>query len=216
MKEKRILLSISFFLVSLIFPKKAEAPIINSLAYPLEIKKENNSYNINEILGEEFFIEINKKIEENNPIDYKTNDFRKDSDEVLLARMLLGEAESCSQIEKIAIAYTALNRASDNKDWNGRTLQEAILKPRQYSAFNSDRNAKLKNPLAYNKKEFLDCLQIAKEILAGKYQDPTNGATYYLNPNHPDLAGKTLPTWTKNMIKIGRIQNSYHIFFKEP
>ncbi len=149
------------------------------------------------------------------PHTYKTDDFYKDTDEMLLARMLLGETEDCSEIEKIAVAYTAINRTNDGKKWNGETLQEVILKPYQYSAFNENLNAKLKNPMTYNLNEFEICLELAKEILAGKYSDPTKGATHYLNPNHPDLKGKPLPSWTNSMEKIGRIENSYHVFYKE-
>ena len=147
--------------------------------------------------------------------DYKTNDFYKDTDVILLARMLLGEAEECSQIEKIAVAWTAINRANDDKEWNGKTLQEVILTPFQYSAFNENLNAKLKNPMAYNSQEFQNCLQLAKEILAGKYPDPTNGATHYLNPTHSSLIGKPLPEWTNTLELIGKIQNSIHTFYKE-
>ena len=146
--------------------------------------------------------------------DYKTDDFYKDSDKVLLARMLFGEAESCSDIEKIAIAWTALNRMDDEKDWNGTTLQEVILKPYQYSAFNLGRNAKLKNPMTYNRWEFLDCLQLAREILAGMHPDPTNGATHYLNPYHPDLKGKPAPDWVRGMVEIEKIWwNIRHKFY---
>jgi len=148
------------------------------------------------------------------PINYKTSNFYQDSNEILLARMLLGEAENCSKNEKIAIVYTVLNRMKDNKDWNGKTLKEVILKPYQYSAFNKDRNAKLKNPLAYNANEFLESLKLAEEILAGKYPDPTNGATHYINPNHPDLK-RSLPKWIKKLELVGRIEDSFHIFYRE-
>ncbi|VVB82836.1 Cell Wall Hydrolase [uncultured archaeon] len=144
--------------------------------------------------------------------NYITNDFKKDSEKVLLARMLLGEAEDCSEIEKVAIAYTALNRAKDKEEWNGETLKEVILKPNQYSCFNSgtDSNIFLKNPLKYNQNEFFYCLEISAKVLEGKYQDPTGGATYYYNP-----AKVKEPRWTKKLAKVGKIKNSYHIFYKK-
>ncbi len=151
-------------------------------------------------------------------IDYITDNFYNDSEQVLLARMLLGEAESCSEIEKIAVAYTALNRINDNQAWNGTTLREVLLKPRQYSCFNENINSKLKNPLRYNAEEFISSLHLAREILAGKYPDPTNGATHYLNPNHPDLKGKPLPAWTKKLKEVrlnaNTIEKIYHTFYK--
>ena len=142
--------------------------------------------------------------------DYDTLDFSQDSEKVLLARMLLGEVENCSKQERIAVAYTAINRINDNKKWNGETLKEVILKPYQYSCFNETFNKKLKTPLNYNKKEFLSCLKLSGEILSGKYKDPTNGATHYYNP-------RTIkePFWAKKTKKIGKIKNSKHLFYKE-
>lgn len=142
--------------------------------------------------------------------NYKTSDFWEDSEKVLLARMLLGEGESCSKIEKIAIAWTAINRANDNQEWNGKTLKEAILKPYQYSCFNKEYNQSLKNPLAYNPKEFYECLYLSERILAGGYKDPTKGATFYYNP------GKIkTPRWVKGLERVGRIGKSYHVFYRE-
>jgi len=155
-----------------------------------------------------------RKIQESKQqTDYTTSDFYQDSEEILLARMLLGEAEGCSKEEKIAVAYTAINRIDDNKKWNGETLKEVILKPYQYSCFNTNLNNKLKNPLTYNSKEFLKCLNLSEEILSNKYKDPTNGATHYYNPNHPTMEKE--PEWSKNIEKIGSINNSIHVFFKE-
>lgn len=142
--------------------------------------------------------------------NYNTSDFSQDSEKVLLARMLLGEVEDCSKQEIIAVAYTAINRINDNKKWNGENLKEVILKPYQYSCFNEAFNKKLKNPLNYNKKEFLRCLKLSEEILSGKYKDPTNGATHYYNPSTVKE-----PFWAKKTEKIGKIKNSRHLFYKE-
>jgi spore germination cell wall hydrolase CwlJ-like protein len=201
MKTNRLIpLTALVLIAGLMLPKRAEAPTMDN--YSLESRIE--------IVKPEIIPSLKVS-----PLNYITNDFYKDSDDILLARMLLGEAQGCSPIEKICVAYTAINRMNDGKNWNGTTLQEVILKPYQYSAFNSDRNSKLKNPLAYDSKEFLRCLKLSKEILAGKSIDFTGGATHYLNPNHPDLKGKPLPEWANRLEKIGRIQNSYHVFFKD-
>jgi N-acetylmuramoyl-L-alanine amidase len=146
------------------------------------------------------------KIELKKLASYKVNDFNQDSREVILARMLLGEVENCSQLEKIAVAYTAINRvkASENK-----RLKDIILQPRQYSCFNEDKDSNkfLKDPIKYNKKEFLGDIELAEDILSGKYNDPTEGATHYYNP---DLV-KT-PQWAKEFQNMGKI--GHHLFFK--
>ncbi len=138
--------------------------------------------------------------------NYEVSNFSEDSDKNLLARLILGEAADCSEIEKIAVAYSAINRAK-----RGKSLKEVILEPYQYSCFNegSDSSKFLKNPMAYDSKEFIECLNLARDILSGKYSDPTGGATHYFNPK----IVKT-PSWAKNLKKIGRIKNSYHIFYK--
>lgn len=155
--------------------------------------------------------------DENKESKYKTSDFTKDREQVLLARMLFGEARDCSELEKVAIAYTAINRANDGKRYNGETLREAILKPHQYSCFNeNDKNReKLMDPEKYEPKAFAECLAVAQKVLQKKYSDPTNGATHYFNP---EIVKK--PTWADKMKKIGRIKindkkYSKHEFYRE-
>lgn len=171
---------------------------------------ENKLENQLNILDKKRVLELLMEKVIGSPLIYKVSDFNEDPDQVLLARMLLGEAEDCSKIEKIAVAYTAINRAKDNKKWNGKNLKEVILKPYQYSCFNKEYNQSLKDPMRYNEKEFISCLNLAEEILNGKYKDPTGGATYYYNPSKIKK-----PNWAKKLKRIGRIKNSYHVFYKE-
>ncbi|OIO81347.1 hypothetical protein AUJ84_01390 [Candidatus Pacearchaeota archaeon CG1_02_32_132] len=157
------------------------------------------------------------KVEVEKRLDYKTKDFSEDSNEVILARMIFGEARSCSDIERIAVGYTALTRANDGERGNGSNVKETILMSKQYSCFNSkDSNRKVvMDPLKYDKAEFLECLEIAKGIIAGKYSDPSHGATNYFNPEDAN------PPWAESnrMTKIGRIDTekglSEHVFYKE-
>lgn len=154
--------------------------------------------------------------------DYKTNDFSKDSDNVLLARMLFGEARGCSKNEKIEIAYTVINRINDGKKWNEETLREVILKPWQYSCFNkNDVNyKKVKDPLSddvgegyseYNRKAFEECLEVVDGVLANKYPKLNKGQTHFFNPKAAN------PYWafSDKMEKIGKIGNSEHVFYRE-
>ena len=140
-------------------------------------------------------------------LNYRVTNFNEDSKEILLARMMLGETEDCSDIEKISVGYTAINRTK----W-GMSLKEVILYPKAYSCFNSRSKSSvfLKKPLEYNKSEFLKCLKISRGILNGEYKDPTKGATFFYNP---ELIKK--PYWTKNLIRVGKIKNSHHVFYRE-
>lgn len=144
-------------------------------------------------------------------VDYRTDDFSDDSDEVLLARMLFGEARNCSDNEKTAVAYTVLNRVDDGKRWNGTTIKGVILKPWQYSCFNDNdpNKKKLKDPEKYDKVSWGKCLGVARGVVSGESKDFTEGATHYFNPNVVN------PSWASKMTRIGRIGNSKHAFYRE-
>jgi len=161
--------------------------------------------------------EINLPLVNTQNTNYKTTDFSGDSDEVLLARMLFGEARNCDLTEKVAVAYTAINRANDGKKENGENLREVILSDYQYGCFNlKDSNrARLMDPQRTDKISWQKCLDTAKAVIDGKCIDPTNGATHYHMPS-------VNPDWAKSsqMTKIGKIKTeegkeSEHIFYKE-
>jgi len=164
-----------------------------------EIKKEH----------EKRLVEERKKEEERELKNYITHDFNLDSDELLLARMIFGEGESCTKLEKIKIAWTAINRRNLGY---GKTLKEIILSPYQYSCFNEELDSSifLKNPLMHNSQQFLESLQIAKEVLTGRYSDPTRGAVSYYNPNSIEE-----PSWAKTMKRIEGNKEDYHFFYRK-
>ncbi len=138
---------------------------------------------------------------------YSTTDFWLDSEELLLARMLFGEADICTKLEKIKIAWTALNRLKKGYE---KTLKEVLLAPKQYSCFNSEMDEYLKYPLLNeNFRQFFECLQIAREVLERKYPDPTGGATNYYNPK---IVKK--PSWAYKMKRLKGDKKDLHIFFK--
>ncbi len=179
--------------------KNAEQPIRNSPTYsPKPVKNPKQD---------------KKLLEETKPaesVSYKTDDFQTDSDELILVRMIFGEARSCSDLEKTAVAYTALNRADDGKEWNGKTIKEAVLKDLQYSCFNSDdpNLEKLKDPVKYDEKSWQNCLQIARNVVNKTSSDPTNGATHY-------HAKSVHPYWADDLtIKLDD-SNFSHIFYRE-
>jgi hypothetical protein len=142
---------------------------------------------------------------------FRTDSFYDDTEDVLLARMILGEAESCTKLEKIKIAWTALNRLVLGRGIYGKTLNEVILSPNQYSCFNKEMDSHifLKDPLRHNE-YFASYFQLAQEILNGKYPDPTGGAISYYNP---DLV-KEKPDWAKKMQKVKEDKGDYHLFYK--
>jgi hypothetical protein len=138
-------------------------------------------------------------------------DFSKDSEEVLLAKAIYGEARGCSNDERIAVAYTAINRTHDGILYNGEgNLKKVLLYPKQYKCF-SERNENTKK-LAYPQKDepavYQECLGLSRDILAGKYKDPTGGANMYFK-KEPKFKNP------EKVKKIGKIGDSKHIFYKE-
>ncbi|HKL24107.1 MAG TPA: cell wall hydrolase [Candidatus Nanoarchaeia archaeon] len=133
--------------------------------------------------------------------DYKNEkgNFYADSDTVLLARLVFGESRGSSLKTKISNAYTAVNRANDTIDWNGKDLREAILKPYQYSCFNKyDVNRKkLMNPVETDSSSWAESMKVAYGVLKGIYRDPTDGATHY---HTKDIS----PYWSKNNRDLAR------------
>lgn len=162
---------------------------------PHEKEMQKTSYEIQEFLKRMHNLEW-----------YITPDFRNDSDAVLLARLITGEAEDCSDTEKIAVAFTAFNRL--DKGVYGKTLKDVILQDYQYSCFNegTDSSIFLKTPLEHNPGDFFRSLKISRGIMEGRYKDPTHGATHYYNP---DRAKK--PSWAGIFKFDGKI--GHHLFY---
>jgi N-acetylmuramoyl-L-alanine amidase len=142
-------------------------------------------------------------------VDYRTEDFSRDSDEILLARMLFGEARNCSDEEKGAIAYTAFNRANDGKKWNGESVRDSILKKWQYSCFNEgDPNReKLMDPESHDRNAWGECLRVADEVLRGEHSDLNKGQTHYHTRG-------INPSWASKIRKIYGIDGK-HFFYRE-
>lgn len=150
------------------------------------------------------------KTQTKHQINYAVKDFSGDTETILLARMLYGEARNCSNNERIAIAYTALNRNKDGKKWNGENdLKKVILCPYQYSAFNENdpNRKKLMDPQG---KEWDECLDVAQGVLSGKYKNSVEGATHYHTRN-------INPKWTKSntMVDLPEPKEFKHDFYLE-
>lgn len=123
-----------------------------------------------------------------------SEDFASDSDEVLLARLLYGEARGASREVKYAIANVVLNRA-ERPCWWGSSVREVILAPRQFSCFNLDdvNRRKLLDPLRYDRQEvWQECRDVAREALSQRH-DMTHGATHYFD------SSIAIPRWARNL-----------------
>ena len=113
-----------------------------------------------------------------------TGDFYDDSEEMILARVIFGEARSQYDEAKIWVAGAVINR-KEAQTWWGKTIHEVILYPNQFDSLKpDDQNLKLvKNPLLdpTQKQSWIDCYKIAVGILNGGIKNPTE-ATHFHDP----------------------------------
>lgn len=123
-----------------------------------------------------------------------TGNFNDDTEQMILARAIFGEARSLSEEGKIAVGWSIKNRVNDSR-W-GDTYHEVILAPHQYSAFNEwdDNLVYVKNPFVKEtqKKSWYECYGIAGKIMRDGVRDPTDGANHYFS----DFIDS--PYWTKS------------------
>ena len=111
--------------------------------------------------------------------EYKTADEMSELE--ILARTIEAEAALESYKGKIAVGATIANRASSGI--YGKDIRGVILKPAQFSPWNKYTGAAKgkqgKNMMKLRASE--DSYKAANDILTGNYDDPTNGATHYVN-----------------------------------
>lgn len=133
-----------------------------------------------------------------------TENFDDDTEEILLARLILGEAERQPKEAKIGVGFTVLNRMKKkNPNW-GYSVREIILKDNQYDGiWNEYTYQKVRDPLddtsERRRREWQESYQIAGGVLTGNISDTTNGATNF----HSFKDSKDFPVWaTKDTYKI--------------
>jgi len=136
-----------------------------------------------------------------------TGDFSDDTEQILLARLILGEMEGQSQQAKIGAGFTVLNRFRKKRSHWGYTLHEIILKDAQYDAFwNEDTTPKVKNPLDHvSRAEWENCYKIAGQILSGAISDPTSGATHF----YSIAINSDFPSWATDDVYKTKIGITY-------
>lgn len=130
-----------------------------------------------------------------------TEDFYDDTPELLLARLLLGEAEDQSKETKTWVAGAILNRVKA-KAWPN-TIHGVILQPDQYDPFKpTDLNfPKITDPLKdtseKRKKIWKECYEIAAGFLSGNIANPTEATHFHGR-------GVTKDWFLENIVPNGR------------
>jgi len=132
------------------------------------------------------------------------------SDLEILARTIEAEAGGESKTGKLAVGAVIQNRV-DKQSWMGKDIKSVILKPGQFSPWNSYTNyaggEQGKAMLTAARKPSKESYEAAQKILSGLYKDPTGGATHFVNPK---VGSK--PSWYKKFKKHGVDKIGQHEF----
>ena len=106
-----------------------------------------------------------------------------ESDVLVLARTIYGEARGENEETRMAVANVVMNRVKDPKWW-GKTVKEVCLVRKQFSCFNfGDPNFVELVSVTIKNKVFQECFGIAYSVIKEYIPDNTNGATHYHNKN---------------------------------
>ncbi len=121
-----------------------------------------------------------------------------------LARTMWGEARGEGARGMQAVGNVILNRVKAG-GWYGASIKDVVLKPYQFSAWNTD-DPNREKMLKAKPEQLSQARKIALQLQTGALPDITGGATNYHATN-------VSPTWAKKMTKTVQIGN--HIFYKE-
>ena len=118
---------------------------------------------------------------------------------VCMAQNVYFESRSETMEGMVAVAFVTLNRV-EHRQWPN-DICGVVYQPSQFSWTNQIdvANARLNN------KAWNNAVYVARQVLAGHFEDPTNGATFY----HADYIRK--PHWTRQM-QVSTVIGQ-HIFY---
>lgn len=118
-----------------------------------------------------------------------TGDLNDDTDQMILARLIFGEARNQSKEAMIAVAWAVKNRLLEKRKYFGFSYHEIIQKNNgkyyQFSSFiPDDPNFKLLiNPLAENREKttqsWFQAYEVSTSVIGGLFTDPIDGSTYF-------------------------------------
>lgn len=111
-----------------------------------------------------------------------------------------------------AVVWSIINRHHAARWYSAATLAACCLVASAYSSWNTgDPNRRRALETSMTNEVMALCIEEARAAISGETQDPTEGATHYLNPD----AVTVMPPWTLassgaiQTVKIGK-----HLFFK--
>lgn len=115
-----------------------------------------------------------------------TGDFNDDPEDIILARLILGEARNQPIEAMLWIGWSVINRTKANSWWP-KTVHGVILQDGQYDPFKKkDKNFSIiVSPLGFeginetDKESWKKCYEISKEILSNNAVNPTEATHFH-------------------------------------
>jgi len=152
-----------------------------------------------------------------------TGDFADDTDQMILARLIFGEAKNQTKEAMTGVGWTVKNRLKAKRKYFGFSYNEIILKNDgiywQFSPLDPDEKDNfplLINPLqtdnALTINAWHNAYNIALDIINGNISDPTNGATFF---HSSDLSQEFFTTQSVPGA-IFKTQIDKFLFYKDP
>jgi len=118
-----------------------------------------------------------------------TGDFADDSEVMILARLIFGEARNQSQAAMTGVAWVVKNRLQAKRSYFGSSYHDIITKHNQnsyqFSSFNPEKEnfPFLTDPLTNRdmktKQAWATAYTTAQQVINGTSSDPTGGATFF-------------------------------------
>jgi hypothetical protein len=123
-----------------------------------------------------------------------------------MTRTIIGEAGNQGDAGMRAVGHVIANRSQ----LTGQTPLQVVLAPNQFEPW-AKRGSELM-AVPTDSPQYQAARRIAEEVVAGKSQDPTGGATHFLNPQLQAQLGRQQPAWaTGQGTRIGG-----HMFYSRP
>ncbi len=117
-----------------------------------------------------------------------------------IVRTVWGEANGQPLAGQQAVAHVIKTRAKAS----GQSTQDVIFAPHQFEPWNTARRSQLEglDPTSPEYQRILQ--QVVRPVMTGQAQDPTGGATHFLNPALVKSRGDEIPGWASgNRTTIG-------------
>lgn len=138
----------------------------------------------------------------NEVVVYESQQCINSLDCMMLAEAIYFEARGEPVKGQVAVAHVIMNRVRSN--YHPDSISEVIQTRCQF-AYQCD--GSLKKGIT-NLPAFRTALIVANKVLTGQYDDPTNGADHYYNPNKMDVN----PSWSVEYSQVAQI--GQHVFHK--